>query len=215
MIRYLAQPSTLLGILLAAVVGLYLHDAAQTLAASALGNPAALRSGRLSPGPRRHLDVYGSIAYLLAGYGYGQPVPVTAWRQAERRKAALALAAGPLTYLVLTLAFLAVYAGTAGSTPLGGGPFGDRVLAVAAAWSAALFVYSCIPVPPLDGGRILFLLAPRDLGWQRAEYQLVERNIGVLVALLIAAAPLLLNLAIVEQIADPLFRGLAGVFGLS
>ena len=49
---------------------------------------------------------------------------------------------------------------------------------------------SLVPLPPLDGGRLLFALAPRTPGWQKAEYQLDERNIGVAVLLALLLIPL-------------------------
>jgi Zn-dependent protease len=90
---------------------------------------------------------------------------------------------------------------------------GDVLLLVGAS-QLYLGVLSLVPLPPLDGGRLLFGLAPRTHGWLRAEHQLVERNIGVaiLLALLLiplgGPVPLLPDL--LDTVLSPLLRVLCG-----
>jgi Zn-dependent protease len=77
-----------------------------------------------------------------------------------------------------------------------------------------LGVLSLLPVPPLDGGRLLFALAPVSLGWQRARHYLVEQNLGVAIVLVMLVLPLggrLLLLYLLDQLLAPLLRVLLGV----
>ena len=205
MLPHIAHPSVLLGILLAAL-GLVLHDVAQVVALRALGLPGPLRQGRLRPEAQRWFDVYGLVGLLLTGLGWLKPVEVNVFRPSQRRRAALGLAAGPVVLLVMAVVWTAL----AHVLPASSGGFSRTLLISAGFYSTALFVLSCIPVPPLlDGGRILFLLAPRSNGWMQAEYTLVERNVGTVIAMVLVLAPLVIPpLDVVEHLAVPLFNAL-------
>lgn len=82
---------------------------------------------------------------------------------------------------------------------------------LAATWTGAI---QLVPLPPLPGGQVLFAAAPRTLGWQKAEYQLVERNIGTAVLLALMLIPLGSNVALLPNILDnllgPLVKALLG-----
>jgi membrane-associated protease RseP (regulator of RpoE activity) len=71
-------------------------------------------------------------------------------------------------------------------------------------------ILSLVPLPPLDGGRLLFGLAPRTLGWQKAEHHLVEQNIGLVVVLVLLLLPLggpqALLPSVLDHIVSPLVR---------
>ena len=67
-------------------------------------------------------------------------------------------------------------------------------------------VLSLVPLPPLDGGRLLFGLAPRTHGWLRAEHQLVERNIGTVVLLALLVIPLGGPVPVLPQVLDSLLE---------
>jgi membrane-associated protease RseP (regulator of RpoE activity) len=73
---------------------------------------------------------------------------------------------------------------------------------------------SLVPLPPLDGGRLLFALAPRSIGWQKAAYQLIDNNVGIAVLLLLLLLPLggpqALLPVILDDIASPLARLVTG-----
>ncbi|MDT7571180.1 MAG: hypothetical protein QOE05_1354, partial [Actinomycetota bacterium] len=71
-------------------------------------------------------------------------------------------------------------------------------------------VLSLVPLPPLDGGRLLFGLAPRTVGWQKAEYHLVEQNIGLVAVLVLLLLPLggpqALLPSVLDHVVSPLVR---------
>jgi len=209
----LATPAALAGILVALAIGLVVHDAAQTFAAQALGDRSARAAGRAAAGLGRRLEPFGAVAAVIAGYGWGSPVPMDSRWRARRWRLAGALAAGPLAYLLLALVGVALL------RPVGGGQASltTFLVSLALTWGAQ-FIVSLLPLPPLDGGRIMLALAPPTLGWQKARYQLEDRNLGVATALAVVLLPRLFQgLAgadVVRQLAPQVLRGLGRLVGL-
>lgn len=91
-------------------------------------------------------------------------------------------------------------------------PFGQVALFLAGVELVALGVIAIMPIPPLDGGKLLFLLVPRKGFWQKARYRLDEENWGVLLLLILALPILFRRLALVAALAhivDPLVRSVS------
>jgi len=213
-LHHLSHPYTLLGVLVAVVVGLFGHNLAQAWTARALGDSSAVRNGYGALDPQRHLEPLGVVCVLLVHFGWGFPAPVplpTRFRR-ERTRVAVALAAGPVFLLGLTaLAVLLLRA--ARDQPTGHlFEFG----AGAALSAAGLFITSCLPVPPCAVGRIVFLYAPYTPGWQQARYRLVETPMGPLIVLAVLLLPVIFTLLpdVVGQLSGPLVRALARAEGV-
>jgi Zn-dependent protease len=237
-LRALAHPLSFLVLLLAFVVGVTLHGWVQGLLASRFGDRTASLEGQTRPDPRRHVDPFGAVAVLLSGLGWGKPVQLPLGRGRRTAQVLVALS-GPVLNLAMGVGLLLVWRSAFGpvGTSSGGvtalaastaGPFGflqdGDTYAGSADLSTSLFLFACaqlflgaltlVPLPPLDGGRLLFALAPRTLGWQKAELQLVERNVGVVALLVLLLIPLGGSLPILPQVLDsiltPLVRTLVG-----
>lgn len=213
MLRYLAQPLVLAGVVVALLLGVLLHNLAQAFVAKLLGDPTPRLAGFLQVNLRRHFFGWGLVPMAFATFGWGFAAPV---RMRERYwvrpwRIAAALAVGPVVYLLLCLAALAGAhaAGVAGSAN------GSTTLVAAAYTLAGLCVFSMLPIPPLDAGRILLTLAPPSRGWQQARYQLEDRNIGVVIAIAIVLLPLALPglPSVLDQLVGPLVRALAPLVG--
>jgi hypothetical protein len=197
---HLDHVTALLGVVVALIGGLYVHDVVQVLLARALGDRVAAGSGRLTWRLAPHLEVYGAVCAVVAGYGWGAPVPVDDRWRGRRRRVVLTLLAGPLCYVILAVAALALIRAGVGSAvriPGAGvivsGSGAEVLLAAAATWCGQA-VLSLVPLPPmLDGGRALFAWAPVTRGWQQARYQMVERNIGLVVAIGLVLLPRLFS----------------------
>lgn len=187
MLRYLAHPYQLLGVVVAVLVGLVGHNLGQVATARLVGNPVPARSGWWTLRPTRHIEALGAVAAALAFYGwsFAAPVPVTGRLRAGRLRAAIALLAGPAVLFALTALVVAGTARTSSVQLLEAGLTAQASL-------AGLLVLSLLPLPPLAVGRVVFLYAPTTAGWQRARYQLLETPLGGLLALAVVLVPVVL-----------------------
>lgn len=225
MLRVLDQPAVLLGLLLALVIGVYLGTAAQTLVARALGDPMPQRAGFLAPQPKKTVSVFSAVAVVIVGWGWAEPVPMNDRWRARRFHVVAAVLARPLVYALLALAALAgvraldVLVGVSLSgfeiQTLETGNFGADVLFAMAVGFAALCVTALIPCPPTDLGRVIFTLGGQTLGWQKARYQLEERNWGIGIVLALILVPVLFPgfPSWVGQLAPQLLIGLGNLLG--
>lgn len=148
----------------ALLISISVHEASHAAAALSLGDATAKRLGRLTLNPKAHLDPTGTIMLLVAGFGWGKPVPVnTAALRNGHRSMALVSFAGPASNVLLALAFAAVF--RLGVLDTGGvGLSLGGWLALVAFYSVTLnlilAVFNLLPIAPLDGGAILRGVAP-------------------------------------------------------
>jgi Zn-dependent protease len=198
-----------------------------------MGDRGPRQNARLELNPQHHVDPFGAVAGLVGGIGWAAPIELSGRRQ-RARTIAVALA-GPLTNLVLGVGLLVLWRGllaegaSRGLADAFGGAgagyylqhgysvaedaLGVVVLLVGAS-QLYLGVLSLVPIPPLDGGRLLFALAPRTAGWQRAEHWLVTQNIGTFAVLVLVILPLggdLLLPRLLDDVLAPLLRVVLGV----
>ena len=154
-------PSAAVAFLLGLVVGITVHEASHATSAYLLGDDTAYRDGRVTLNPLAHLDLLGSMMLLLAGFGWGRPTPVvpSKLRGGVFGPVAVALA-GPISNLLLVVLCAALYLLPPFRDP-GGYLF---ILVVMVAFTnALLFVFNLIPIPPLDGSKVIFPFLPRAL----------------------------------------------------
>jgi Zn-dependent protease len=153
------DPSAAVAFLLGLVAGITVHEASHATSAYLLGDDTAYRAGRVTLNPLSHLDVLGSLMLLMAGFGWGKPTPVvpSKLRGGVFGPVAVALA-GPVSNLFIVAVCATLYL-----VP----PFQDGylyILVVMAAFTnALLFVFNLIPIPPLDGSKVIFPFLPRVL----------------------------------------------------
>ena len=169
----------------AAILAITLHEAAHGFAAWGLGDDTAKLQGRLSLNPLRHVDRVGTIilpGVLLIGqlmalghigfmFGWAKPVPVAAWRfRHPRQGMALVAAAGPamnffLAWIGALCGWLLPYVSPQMMAP-SASFIQDFILA-----NIVLGLFNLLPIPPLDGGRIMVGILPLPLAaaWARME----------------------------------------------
>lgn len=141
---------------------LTVHETCHGLAAYALGDPTAKSQHRLSLNPLHHIDWLGLVMMFVAGFGWAKPVPVNPnYFKKPKQGMALTALAGPASNFLLALLLLfgarlmythAVY------TPLNQAIF-DFLLDTAIL-SIGLGLFNLVPIPPLDGSKVLFSLLP-------------------------------------------------------
>lgn len=171
---WLAQRITLLVPLL---LSLSVHEWAHAWAAWRLGDDTAARQGRLTLNPLEHIDPFGTLLLPLLGipFGWAKPVPIEPLRfhrgVSMRTGLALAAAAGPLSNLVLASLAALLLVGLATLAPAGvqaGGALG-RLLELLVLLNVLLALFNALPIPPLDGSRIMDAVVPSPLrsAWDR------------------------------------------------
>src|SRR5512138_2311090 len=98
------SPTELVALLIALILGITIHEFAHAAAATWLGDPLPERQGRLTLAPLAHLDVMGSLMFLVGGFGWGKPVMFNpyALRMNPRTGSALVALAGPVSNVVLS-----------------------------------------------------------------------------------------------------------------
>jgi Zn-dependent protease len=218
----LGDPLSFLLLVASFVIAVTLHGWAACVAADRTGDRRPRLEGRLRPDPRRHIDPFGAIAGLIAGFGWAKPL-----EPGPRRRGALLASclAGPVLNLLLAAIALVGFRALSGqglavvsATVLQHGVTGvtaaERGALLFGLMNAYVGLLSLVPLPPLDGGRLLFGLAPRTGGWQKAEYHLVEQNIGLAAILLLVLLPLggpqALLPTVLDEVISPLVRLVTG-----
>jgi len=152
-------PALAVAIILGFVAGITIHEAAHAWSAYMLGDDTAYREGRVTLNPISHLDVLGTVMLFMVGFGWGKPTPVMISNLRGARLGAVAVAfAGPLSNLLVVLVCAALYL-----FPQFQEGYLQLVIAGVAFVNALLFVFNLIPIPPLDGSKILFPFLPRAL----------------------------------------------------
>ena len=179
---------------------LTVHEVAHGFAAYKLGDPTAKSLGRLSLNPLKHLDPAGAICMLLFRFGWAKPVPInTRYFKKPRSGMALTALAGPVSNLLMSLiAFIItryIYA-FGGAALLSDSVTPLQLLCIFFdtffLMNLCLAVFNLIPVPPLDGSRILLVFLPDKLyfGIMRYEQYIY---IGLIVCLFLGILDVPLN----------------------
>jgi Zn-dependent protease len=153
-----------LAIAIPAIFAVTVHEVAHGWAANQLGDPTARRLGRLSLNPLRHVDPVGTVlvpvALKLLGspflFGWAKPVPVN-WSKLRhlRRDVALVAAAGPAANLVMLVGWSLLL-----NTPPARVGFINDMCWTGALFNATIMALNLMPIPPLDGSRILTAVLP-------------------------------------------------------
>jgi Zn-dependent protease len=146
--------------IIALVLGITVHEFMHAYAAHRLGDDTARLLGRLSLNPMAHLDPFGSLLLVLAGFGYGKPVPFNESRLRSTLGVTVVALAGPAANLAL--AALCAIPVRFGAASFVGGVY-ETVLIEIVALNCVLAIFNLVPIPPLDGANVVYgLLSPRQ-----------------------------------------------------
>ncbi len=202
----------------AALLAITFHEMAHGWAAYALGDNTARNAGRLTLNPLAHIDPIGFLCILIAGIGWAKPVPINPFYFKHRKRdIALTALAGPAANILLCFIGFFIYFGIMLFST-------NRILIALAEFfmytasiSAGLAVFNLLPVPPLDGSKILYPLLPNDVLAKILPYEgtirlvlLVAVFFGALDGIIAAGQNLVISGAM--QICSHIFSAILGLF---
>lgn len=158
------SPAVWLAGVIAILLAIALHEFAHAAVATALGDATARDDGRLTLNPLAHVDAFGFLMLLLVGFGWGKPVPFDPRQLRHPRWGAVAIAlAGPASNLLGLVVSGLVLGAIDRSRALPPNNLLVLFLAFGFQFHLVLLLFNCIPIPPLDGSKLLLGLldAPR------------------------------------------------------
>lgn len=177
--------------LIPALICITLHELSHGLVAYRLGDDTAKRLGRLTLNPIKHLDVMGLLMMLVFHVGWAKPVPVNMMNFKDpKRGMALTALAGPVSNILIALVFILLYGLLYIPLSMGGGSVGGYalgMLGLTAYLSIGLAIFNLLPVPPLDGSKVLFSLMSDESYYKLMRYE----RYGVIVMILLVATGVL------------------------
>lgn len=207
MLGFLSDPLLLVASLISLVMAITFHEFMHAFTADRLGDPTPRIQDRLTLNPLRHLDPLGTLALLLVGFGWGRPVQFDPYNlENPRRDAAIISFAGPASNFVLAiLASLLLHIAIVSSF------YPNIIFEVLRPFitiNIVLMIFNLIPIHPLDGGKILIGLLPRDIAY---DWDKVLQQYGTIV-LLILILPIFGGAPIVANLIGPTISFILNIF---
>lgn len=159
--------------LVAVLTCMVFHELAHGFVSYRLGDNTAKTMGRLTLNPLKHIDILGTLAFVFLGFGWAKPVQVDPRNfKKPKRDMAITAFAGPVSNFLIAVIFLFLLGlvfpflrnSTAGNIAL-------DIIYITATFSVILGIFNLIPVPPLDGSKVLFAVASDELYYKLMRFE--------------------------------------------
>ena len=175
-------------VIITLIVAFTIHEYAHAFFAYKFGDPTAKNQGRLTLNPVQHIDPIGALFLLFVGFGWARPVPVNRYYFKKPRLAGIIVSlAGPVSNLLMAAIGYAVIYGTMAFDISAALPFYiEAFLRHFIGINILLFVFNLLPLPPLDGYRIVEDLAPVHVRAKMTQFE----QYGTLIFLILVITPL-------------------------
>lgn len=166
---------------LALIIAITIHEFSHAFVADYLGDPTPRSHGRLSLNPLKHLDLLGTLMLFVAHFGWGKPVPIDPYnlRHPKRDEMLISLA-GPVSNLLLALLLSLIIRFISTNQPL------NYFFSIVIFLNVSLAIFNLIPVPPLDGSKILLNLLSEE---HSIEWQEIFNRYGIFILLILLFLP--------------------------
>ncbi|HBL52358.1 MAG: hypothetical protein A3D24_04915 [Candidatus Blackburnbacteria bacterium RIFCSPHIGHO2_02_FULL_39_13] len=187
-----SDPLLLVIYIAALLLAITVHEFSHALAADKLGDPTPRVQGRLTLNPIKHLDPIGTVALILVGFGWGKPVQFDPYNlENPRRDSALISLAGPASNLIVATIVALLFRLLINSGPIV--EITTMMFSVIIYLNVLLAIFNLVPIHPLDGGKILIGLLPKNIAsdWDRILNQYGTIILLLLVLPIFGGAPLI------------------------
>ena len=186
------------------ILAISVHEFAHALAADWLGDPTPRSQGRLTLDPRKHLDAFGSIMFLIAGFGWGKPVYTDPrnFRGDPRTGMAVVAAAGPMSNLLLAYIGSLLYRVGLVQTEIS-----YYFLSLFVSLNILLMLFNLLPIAPLDGYQVTVGLLPYEIATVIARYQ----GQGPIILMLLIVAGSIFNFNLLGLLLGPPYQLVLGL----
>ena len=168
-------PMEILMSIIPALVCITLHELSHGFVAYKLGDNTAKNMGRLTLNPIKHIDIFGLVMMVAFKFGWAKPVPVDMRNfKHPKRDMAITALAGPVSNVLICCIVLFIYGLIFLPCKLSGSSFLDSLLDmvyITAYLSIALAIFNIIPIPPLDGSKVLFSLMSDESYYKLMRYE--------------------------------------------
>lgn len=192
-------------------MALTVHEFSHALAATMLGDPTAKQLGRLSLNPFAHIDWFGLVALVLVSFGWGKPVPFNPYKLKNQKWGPLLIGiVGPISNLLL-LSVSAILLKIL-MPLLGWQNLLVVFLSMCFLINSALMLFNLIPLPPLDGSKVVLALL-HNQKWYRLRESIERYGSMVLFGLILV--DIVLGIGIISSILKYPFAWIANLFGLN
>ena len=197
------------------LLAISLHEFAHGYAAYLMGDPTAKYSGRLSLNPLHHLDLMGALCMLLFRFGWAKPVPIDSRYFKNRRSGIVIVSlAGPFANFILGFLFCLIYYAVMKYFPAGAviRQFLMQVCLYGIYMNVGLMVFNLIPIPPLDGSKILMEFLPGRIKYRIYQY---ERYFSLILIIIVYAGVMSPVLGILRSYIINFYEYIAGLIFFS
>lgn len=202
-------------IVVALVIAITIHEFSHAWVATRLGDPTAKLSGRLTLNPLAHLDPVGSLVLLVAGFGWGKPVPYNPYyvRKGVWGETLIAVA-GPISNILVAILFALpgrIYFFQTGQLASGNL---WQFMAVVVTLNILLAAFNLLPIPPLDGSKVLYLIVDK-LTFGGVDWWPNFERLGPMILLVLLFAERLFNINVIFRLLDPIIFLINWIVGSS